>query len=398
MTSRAPTTPSALISPEASDGVADSSAEETAEPVVEPNHDYVTLGQLRTFLKRAKAAVTTFATSGALPEGFDQELLPKFADVSWDNMTVLHAVHMVVKPDGIAQSRRWSGAALYKGDSHAGRTTFARHIVNYRWEMHVRDFESAIEWWADARCMRDEETMFVCFLCLNQHSEQPHSVDGIVGRQPDQKLAAEPRELSVVTQVQNEVQKRLLDGVESVLSLSGRRDTEAYTRSWVLFEVHLAFLLGVDVDFVSPTGIVASRTPFRNGGMAYGSYPVDVASSVFNTNALFADSKAFMQEHQDAILRNVAVLDDARFTKRLQRTMAGPLFRDAAASGDVGQIEKMCADKGFVLSSNRLCGSLGESAMHVAAAAGKADVLRALLVSGPAHSFGVRSDGLEFEH
>ena len=75
----------------------------------------------------------------------------------------------------------------------------------------------------------------------------------------------------------------------------------------------------------------------------------------------------------------------AGFGARLARVAAGPFIRHAAFVGDalsIAEVERLCGRRGFLINSSVLKGALGETAVHIAAAAGHIEMLQMLLTHG----------------
>jgi hypothetical protein len=73
------------------------------------------------------------------------------------------------------------------------------------------------------------------------------------------------------------------------------------------------------------------------------------------------------------------------FAARLVRVATGPFIREAAFVGDaqsIAEVQRLCSRPGFLINSNVLKGGLGETAVHIAAAAGNLAMLEMLLGHG----------------
>jgi len=153
-----------------------------------------------------------------------------------------------------------------------------------------------------------------------------------------------------------------------------------------------------ELDVLSRGGATAATRPFADGSWEFGSFDRDAAMSLlrFDVSLVSSDVPAvqefvsilqlklesqFLQaqqsEYSEAELRARAF---DKFNQRLRCKGAGPVLREAGFSGDsetIHAVRALCPQ--LRLDHANLQGSQGESALHMAAAAGQLEAMRLLL-------------------
>jgi len=137
---------------------------------------------------------------------------------------------------------------------------------------------------------------------------------------------------------------------------------------------------GLDFYFGCPTGLLACSRPFVDGGWVFGNFDIALARSVFDSKV--QDGKASVPEDQEMLLDFFEKRGDdgcQRLTTQLHRCVAGTILRAAALDGRTEEIQRVCGISGLGVNNESMRGALGETCLHVAAAVGSLDVMRALL-------------------
>lgn len=236
--------------------------------------------------------------------------------------------------------------------------TCAKYVIEHLWDGRFVDLARGVEWFAEARQLSDFSILWLD-LCAYRHT--------VAGEmfQPDQAGA--------------------------LSRLNGETDGRAFiwpghgvdiNRAWFMHGLHVARQSAKLIDFVSATGAVACSCAFPDGSWALGHFDTSIALQLMELDA--SQSKATQPRERELIFNvfRSAKGGFERFHRRLQRIAAGPVIRSAAAQGgkeDVAQILQVCTSSGLVINSRSLGGHLGETAAHVAAAAGNLAALEALL-------------------
>mmetsp|Transcript_135689 Transcript_135689/g.302029 ORF Transcript_135689/g.302029 Transcript_135689/m.302029 type:complete len:276 (-) Transcript_135689:49-876(-) len=154
------------------------------------------------------------------------------------------------------------------------------------------------------------------------------------------------------------------------------------SRIWRMRELQVCFQSGAHVDFSCMSGALACTCPFADGSWEFGRFDPEIARKLLKVDIRGCDTL-----HNDDKRDIIAWFEEAKggiqhFQERLVRVAAGPVLRDAARLADtdhVSEIRWICATRGIVVNGGALKGSLGNSAVHVAAAAGNIEALRTLL-------------------
>jgi len=162
-----------------------------------------------------------------------------------------------------------------------------------------------------------------------------------------------------------------------------------YTRMWCIYEAWVATSTGKSCDLLMSTGAIATTKPFHDGGWEFGSFDSAAAGHVLDFSAERGQTSAQSDRVRLLNLMTRQSLDATppvkhpvydRLNTRMHERVAGPILRTAAREGDVERLRQVmdhCPK--LLLSSTALRGSLGETAVHTAAAAGQLRALRLLL-------------------
>eukprot|EP00747_Dinoflagellata_sp_TGD_P180984 gnl/TRDRNA2_/TRDRNA2_34353_c0_seq1.p1 gnl/TRDRNA2_/TRDRNA2_34353_c0~~gnl/TRDRNA2_/TRDRNA2_34353_c0_seq1.p1 ORF type:complete len:462 (-),score=47.55 gnl/TRDRNA2_/TRDRNA2_34353_c0_seq1:115-1302(-) len=236
--------------------------------------------------------------------------------------------------------------------------------------MCYAEVAAAVEWFAEAMLLKDSDTFFWDILANNQH--KPH-----LGEDMHRYLKpAEGKHL-----VMQEC--RCLLSCMHDPAHAQRAEAKRVFR-WFNFEA--AMRKGANVYLGCETGVIACTSPFTNGAKwVFGIFDPQISDALFDVTleSLEGYDPADVVAIRKYIRRGAdePTEVDIRFEHRLRRIAAGPrLLAEAAADKpDISKVWKVCGTPGLSVNSDTLKGSLGETALHVAAAHGSEPVISSLL-------------------
>lgn len=251
--------------------------------------------------------------------------------------------------------------------------------LGFRWWISLGSLARSIEWLAEARRLPDTATFWVF----------PFSLDLYAPITPDTPSGEADME---------EVWQRSFKGAHSFAYVVDC--AEEVNRAAPMLDMLGALHLRKCTDIVTETGVISLSSPFANGSWEYGAFPPSLATHFVRIRV--QDARCSQDQwgrrwkaKLDALLPEGSS-ERARFEHRIRSKAAGPALLDAAMSGrvttaravaasDVGQavsleeMEELCPGLAGLLSSQLLRGSLGETALHVAASMGQLRAMEWLL-------------------
>jgi len=254
------------------------------------------------------------------------------------------------------------------------QTSYVEHIstcqqrpqfhVSQAYSTSVKDTMAAIEWHAEALCLPDTTTYWLHGLAL-RHSFEPHGSLDIL----------------------HTVLTKHAEGLVLVVDQSAK----VLERSMPAFEVHVAVTNSLRFDILTPSGALATTRPFHGGSWEVGDFDPDIASKVldFDVSNTQCSDPTDRRRVFNGIASGEFNLADAppsdspkykKLDQLLHKKTAGPILRESAAHGRYMQINKVIETcPGLLLDSPSLRGSLGETALHLAAASGRTLAIELLL-------------------
>mmetsp|Transcript_17604 Transcript_17604/g.48306 ORF Transcript_17604/g.48306 Transcript_17604/m.48306 type:complete len:794 (+) Transcript_17604:102-2483(+) len=327
----------------------------------------VSLGQLRAFAETVRGTVTA------------QKLCQKTASsqstvtrITWDNPrdtpfeTQVNLYHINVH--FIQPMTKIPGCAYVELVAEGPQP--CEIFVSHWWGTEFKSTMEALEWHAEARCLPDTAIYWMCAF-----SNRQRALD---------EVFSDPRKTPF---------NRALHQSSGVVAIFENRATAGltvlYNRVWCIFEAWAATSSGKSYDLLMASGALATTRPFIDGGWEFGAFSASAASHVLEFRA--EHGTASCEADRTKILNLMARqnVDDQppgthpaydRLSNRMRERVAGPVLREAAREGDISRMrEVMEKCPGLLLSSDALRGSLGETPVHIAAAAGQLRAVTLLL-------------------
>jgi len=307
------------------------------------------LGQLCTLAQDVKHRCKE---QGVSPSISSADKVPKQL---WPNVTSRNVVELFIKP--ATKERNCSYVELLATGPQPPEI-----FVTHGWDASFADLAAAIDWLADARQLGDDAVIFLDIACINLNNKVQDQCD----------------------------EESLAKGAVSTHRLcmqecQGQFVVEGLGRGWVIWEL-LHFLNdNKRVDLGCAAGVLACTQSFSDGSGEFGAFKPSLARQLCCVRIQDLQTSLGEREH---ILNGIAALcpslAEAEAFCRLEQRMlclaAGPVLRAAALNDDAHTIRKVCRCPGLSLNSETLRGGLGETAVHVAAAAEKLEALRTLLM------------------
>jgi len=156
-------------------------------------------------------------------------------------------------------------------------------------------------------------------------------------------------------------------------------------RLWIMCMIGQSLCSGCMIDFASSSGCLACTNAFpgRDPQWVFGHFNTEIARiltrvDVANCECRWSEQRADIMSKFEEMFGGVE-----RFTVWLNSASAGPVLRNAAEHNDAAAIQELCSRLPELrLNSARLCGDLGETAVHIATATGSCEALSMLLQLG----------------
>ena len=301
-------------------------------------HRGITLGELRALAKWIKTDIRRWASSRG--------------DGEWETMTLKMVADKFMQNDSVTPSKR-----SYVEEIGAGARS-PQYIIDDAWAGSCKRQFDAIDWFAEALCLSDNAVFYFSAACINQHDA-----------------------MTEFNEWNNHVET-LIRNCVGFLALVPSADREQIIRSNRMKQLQLCFTHARPIYFGCSTGILACSQSFSNSAWEFGSFDPEVARVFINAN--WQEAKCAFP---DVDLRIKEEIRQARggfegFTDRIARVATGPFIRQAAFIGDfasIAEVRSLCRRPGFLINSSVLKGGLGETAVHIAAAAGNVKMLEMLL-------------------
>jgi len=307
----------------------------------------ITLGQFRVFMKKVKAWALS-SSSG---------------DVSWDTLCGYELVEKYLKPTLYLTSESQESKQLSYVETVSTGIQSPRFKIDFSYGSRVKDMNEAVEWHAEARQLGDACVYWWDITAYRHHVKEEN------GR---------GESFSPVQRGWREQLHSDCDGTV-FLWVDG---TSHINRIWRMKELQICFQTAALIDFSCNSGALACTVSFPDGGWEFGRFHPSIAREL-----LAVDVRACRAKHAMDVDEILAWFEEAkggisRFHDRIVRVAAGPVLRDAhniCSRTELHEIQRICGTKGFTVNSSSLKGSLGNTAVHMAAAAGKTEALRMLL-------------------
>jgi len=328
--------------------------------ILAPEDSALTLAQLRIVRSLLQKHFSSEQVAMVWEEATSRDL---WSDCGGNGLNVLE----VIKADGCRLSQCFQ-TEVQKPD----------YFVTCSWDMPLTEMFEAIEWHAEARSLSDRATYYIDALCRTSSKHL--------------------NPFSDATKFCGDATRAMDQSSGFVLAFSRRTATrwkEGKPSLWMLYETFRAQELNLGWDLASTSGALATMRPFDNGCWAFGAFDTDIAQSL-STVAVEADKCICTREaDRESILNQLTSgkLGISGFESRVNTTIPSSVLgaallhvsyldleSDLKAAHGLAQLALELKRCGVHLTTQRLQGAFGESALHVAAAGrGNADGMRNLL-------------------
>ena len=313
----------------------------------------ITLGQLRTFARKASRALT--------------KLLP---DVAWEQISTEQVCQHYVLP-----------RTLDRGCSYvelvAEGPQFPSIYIDYQFSMLFAEIMASVEWLAEALSLKDCEVFFFSLLAYNQHR----------ARQEIYANSHHHGNTLVVDKAQSGCHSFLITASSEIRNANSQKDRWSLSKAWRLYNIECAACLGQAVYIACSSGVMACTKLFPNGHSKYGAIDPTITQAMFDIYeadilpcALEGDGKTIWEFLQEGYKGS----GPQRLHRRLQRWSAFHLVLVLAGSGqeELASLKKIISIPGFSIQSEFAKGELGECALHQAVAANCQQTVQLLLHAG----------------
>ncbi|CAJ1399597.1 unnamed protein product [Effrenium voratum] len=316
-------------------------------------HRGITLGQLRTFAKKAKRCM--------------KKLLP---NVPWEEV-ITHDVnkHFILP---LTKDDNCSYVELV-----ADEPQVPWMFIDYQLSMRFLDIMTTVEWFAEAMNLKDSEVFFFNLLAFNQHKvlEEVH------------RNCYDKDNNLVIDKAQSECSSFLCtSSVYSITNLEKPFAKWSVCHAWRLYSIECAVRLGQAVYLACPSGAMACTKLFPNGHSKFGSIDRIIMESIFNVyEADMENAPCAVDKDRQKILSFIQGPNGCglkRLQRRFQRWSAFHLVLVWAGHGELVNLRKLSAVPGFSVEAELAKGGLGESALHEAVAAASTEAVKVLLHAG----------------
>jgi len=245
------------------------------------------------------------------------------------------------------------------------------HVI-YGSKITFKDFMAALEWHAEARQLPDSAVYFIVPFMLDPDDANRPEETKFTRRRPCTRDVLEKHAIGVVMLVDNEA---------SVLK-----------RCIPAWEAHCGISLGLCFDMAAASGALATTKPFSNNAWEFGEFDADIARKALKFDVAKTtgnDIEKFLGEiaFDDALPKGAQIPTSEenysfmRLNMRFRQKVAGPVLREAGFTGEIEMIEEvLMACPNMSLGIESLRGTLGETAVHTAAASGHVEVIKLLMI------------------
>lgn len=323
-------------------------------------HRGITLGQLRTFARKAHRQMA--------------KLHPK---TPWDHFTVAQICELVVKKE--TEKRRCSYVELV-----ADGPQIPDYCVNYQFGMFFSDVMSSVEWFAEALLLKDTVVLWFNLTGYNQFQ----AVE-------DLRACCYENGNLTVDRAQCECHSFLItagsickDNAAAPCSLEPMAEPFSMSRAWRLYSLECATRLGQDVYVACNTGVMACTKLFPNGHSKFGAMDPRVTETMFHLNIskVSCSSEECAKDVLYFINNTHGSCGQVKLKRRMQRWAACHLvpFAASGAANCLQQttLEELLTLPGFSIHSELAKCSLGQSSLHEAVAADSIEAAKYLLAHG----------------
>ncbi|CAE7564828.1 Amacr [Symbiodinium sp. CCMP2456] len=315
-------------------------------------HRGVLLGQWRAFTRQAEAAWCERRWCS------DAETPPP---ASFQDADVHVIYNFFIKPR-IGASRRSYMEIISAGPQ------LPKYYISLSLSTRISDAAAAIDWWAEALHLPDSAVLFVDFLSSRPEGSQE---------------AGEHRDIEASAEHIKGVAFPAADELLECQAMLGVLDHDApeMASAWRFLEFEFASRNGLDIYLACATGALACSCPFADGSWVFGRFDADIGRSMQYVSSRNCRAEArelqAIKDYFESRGHGQAIYD--QIDRRFQRWGAGPVLREAAECDDDEEVKAICMNPSLVINGSSLQGAHSETALHIAAAAGSMEAMRALL-------------------
>eukprot|EP00439_Symbiodinium_sp_Y106_P082946 s1288_g22.t1 len=314
-------------------------------------HRGVKLGQWRAFTRQAEAAWCE-------RRWVDAETPPPCSSFQDADVRVID--NFFIKPR-VSASRRSYMEVISAGPQ------LPKYYISLSLGTRISDAAAAIDWWAEALHLPDSAVLFVDFL-----SSRPEG-----SNEP-----GEQRDIDSAEHIKG-VAFPAADELLECQAMLGVLDHDApeMASAWRFLEFEFASRNGLDIYLACATGALACSCPFADGSWVFGRFDAEIGRSMQSVSSRNCRADACelqaIKEYFESRGHGQAIYD--QIDRRFQRWGAGPVLREAAECDDDEEVKAICMNPSLVINGSSLQGAHSETALHIAAAAGSMEAMRALL-------------------
>ena len=240
------------------------------------------------------------------------------------------------------------------------------------WATSFSDYISGIEWHAESRGLPDTTVYWHDLFGYNYRVLADLDTGDMSETPPAQVM----RQCRGVVLVLPAPESRHPDRPNECMT------DQPLTRIWVVYDLHHAIKHNKLLDITTTGGALAGNGSFPDGSVEYGDIGPGLAWPLLKFDA--ASAEVSNPSEKERILGDMEEAGVTALNKKIRSLGIGPILRDAADRGHMQAVQKlsdMQRDRGDTLdvATDPKPGSVGEYALHVAAAAGQSEMLQWLL-------------------
>jgi len=248
-----------------------------------------------------------------------------------------------------------------------------RFYVTYARLFSFKQMAAAISWFVEAQKLSDSAVLHVGHLAWID--DETYVFDNGLTKNADGIF-----DETIIEQVESLNWMKTMRECEGLVFVLNQ-DKSHMSRLWRLIELEMSVRLGLGQFFATNTGVISCQQPFPGqSSYVFGSFDPSISRMIMQSD--IHEAKCTNADDTDGIhayFHHKCEDFFHRMNRRLRRWCAGPALLDAASKDDTEEIKQICKIPGLLINSDTLKGPHSESAIHIAAALGKTDALRALI-------------------
>jgi hypothetical protein len=244
-------------------------------------------------------------------------------------------------------------------------------FLSVPYQTTVHELLIAIEWHAEARHLVDHTVYWAWFLSLSMGDLRDAFAQP--GKTPTDTLLDTGIELSGFVQVFDPGENATI----TVKSLNPVIEYWQWLVDWNTSETGGHKKLTIDLSSVRG-GVLSTHKPFPGGSYEFGSFPLDAAHALCNFDLMKLEN--VNQERLDAFMEVMKKKGGReQFEREMRMLASGPLLRSYSTAGDGAALKDIVAKTGVGLLRPEIRGVYGESPLMLAASKGNIAIMDTLL-------------------